>query len=751
MLKKLEVVGFKSFGKKSELSFTTPITAVVGPNGSGKSNVVEAIRFVLGEQSMRSLRGKSGADLIFKGSKILPKLSRASVSISFDNRKRLFKLSSDTKNGGVLEYDEVKITREIFADGASRYAINDSDVRLKDVVELLGSVNIGSSGHHIISQGEADRVLSASSRDRREMIEDALGLKVYQYKIRESERKLDKTATNMKEVTAIRREIAPHIVYLKKQVEKIQKSQELRDELLSIYRTFFTHEAFAISRDEKKYQEVRREHTHALEGIDRELHQLRTLRETSDDPHAAERVEIEQLLKDLSVQKDELSRRIGRLEGMIEIEEKRTNRETTSAPLVRVSWDALEPFVTQIETRIDDALLQSSLDRIASLLSEIKLSIRQFVGTHKKVDAVAEPVDRTQLDAYVYEKETLKGEQILLSDQESALRAKLSGFDAERIEVEAHIRHGERELFALEMKKRDVSNELALLALKEEQLAQRRHDMESSHAEALVLVGAGVESYKELVVDDAGFAAQNQEDTRRRIERLKIKLEESGAAGGGDTVKEYNDLVERDQFLLRELDDLSQSMKALEDLISDLKEKLTHEFNEGIEKINAQFTNFFARMFGGGSAFLSVVVEKKRSKRGEENDEEEKDEDETLDLFERGIEIHVNLPTKKVKDLQMLSGGERSLASIALLFAISQVNPPPCLVLDETDAALDEANSRRYGDMLEALAQYSQLIVITHNRETMSRAQVLYGVTVGAEGASKLLSIKFDEAAQIAK
>ncbi|KKR01415.1 MAG: Chromosome partition protein smc [Candidatus Nomurabacteria bacterium GW2011_GWD2_39_12] len=138
------------------------------------------------------------------------------------------------------------------------------------------------------------------------------------------------------------------------------------------------------------------------------------------------------------------------------------------------------------------------------------------------------------------------------------------------------------------------------------------------------------------------------------------------------------------------------------------------------------------------------------------------DEDESLEIsrddsaeseivFEQGIEISVSLPHKKVKELHALSGGERSLTSIALLFAMSQVNPPPFLVLDETDAALDEANSRKYGDMLEKLSKHSQLIVVTHNRETMSRAGVLYGVTIGSNGASKLLSVKFDEATQIAK
>jgi chromosome segregation protein len=111
----------------------------------------------------------------------------------------------------------------------------------------------------------------------------------------------------------------------------------------------------------------------------------------------------------------------------------------------------------------------------------------------------------------------------------------------------------------------------------------------------------------------------------------------------------------------------------------------------------------------------------------------------------------VTLPQKKVKDLAMLSGGERSLTSIALVFAMTQVNPPPFLVLDETDAALDEANSKRYGDMIEILSKYSSLITVTHNRETMSRADVIYGVTIGSDGGSKLLSIKFSDAENYAK
>jgi chromosome segregation protein len=157
-------------------------------------------------------------------------------------------------------------------------------------------------------------------------------------------------------------------------------------------------------------------------------------------------------------------------------------------------------------------------------------------------------------------------------------------------------------------------------------------------------------------------------------------------------------------------------------------------------------------MFGGGDARLAVVdIEKRKKKEFDEEGNELPVDDEEEGAKEQGIDIDVSLPRKKVKDLEMLSGGERSLTSIALLFALSQVNPPPFLVLDETDAALDEANSQKYGDMIENLARQTQLMVVTHNRETMSRADILYGVTLGSDDSSTLLSIKFEEAVKVAK
>ncbi len=249
-------------------------------------------------------------------------------------------------------------------------------------------------------------------------------------------------------------------------------------------------------------------------------------------------------------------------------------------------------------------------------------------------------------------------------------------------------------------------------------------------------------STEAIVAEDRSL----QRERRRELEKLKIRLEELGQGATEDVVDEYNKAVERDQFLERETTDLTTSVTNLENLILELNKELHERFVVGIDKITVEFNRFFVLMFGGGSASLKRVKPKVK-RLTSDGEEVEEDGEETAE----GVELDVNLPNKRVRGLDMLSGGERALTSIALIFAMSQINPPLFIILDETDAALDEANSRRYGDMITALAEKSQLILITHNRETMSRAGILYGVTMGSDGVSKLLSVKFEEAVSVAK
>lgn len=740
-LKHLELLGFKSFAKKSRLDFNVPVVGIVGPNGSGKSNVVEAFRFVLGEQSMKSLRGKTGKDLIFKGSKDLAKSNRASVEIVFDNKDKVFKLS-DRSEPINLDFDEIILKREVFADGANNYYINNQLVRLKDIVELLASVNIGASGHHIISQGQADRILSASSKDRRTMVEDALGLKVYQYKLKDANKKLEKTEENMKEVSSLRRELSPHIKYLKKQVEKVEKGEELRRELSLLYLNYFkSEESFLNGEDDflkNKNFELERE----LKEIEVKLKAIGNIDTTFEHAKNEEINKIQQEISSLERLKEDLSRKIGRIEGMIEFQKK----DGVGPESISIKTKELETFVTDAMATIDRSIADNDLSSIKNHISNLKKIFddfsRRFIQNKEfnKPENSFKDLEATKNDVTRQIEEVEKSKNSLVS--------KLNTIQKELEHSRLEKFKDQENRFVLENKRNKLLSDVEILSSRKDIFHKRKVSFEDAVKEAIVLVGREILDYKNVVLAND----VPTENLPHMIERIKIKLEDIGTGSGADILKEYNEVTERDNFLAKELEDLEKSINNLRDLINDLKETLDKEFKEGLEKINQRFEEFFTLMFGGGNAYLSSVVQGARVNNANDDEEEILDEVESSEeKLEYGIDINVTLPQKKVKDLQMLSGGERSLTSIALVFAVTQVNPPPFLVLDETDAALDEANSKRYSDMVEKLSKYSQLITVTHNRETMSRADVIYGVTIGSDGSSKLLSIRFDEAESYAK
>ncbi len=743
-LKTLEINGFKSFAQKTILEFDKPITCVVGPNGSGKSNVVEAIRYVLGEQSMKSMRGKSGSDLIFKGSKSLPKGSRAGVAIYFNNSDKVFKLSNSEGENVDLNYETINISREVFSDGLNKYSLNGTDVRLKDIHNLLSSVNVGSSGHHIISQGEADRILNANSDERREMVEDALGLKIYQYKIKESARKLERTEENMKEVTLMRRENAPHLNFLRKQVEKFEKAKEMQAELFSLYKVYLKKENIYLENEKSGLELERNKISLELEAVAAKISVSTDNNSTAGSQKIEELRGAEKKINEIRALKSEIERRLGRIEGMIEIEERRAEEKQD---VVEISQEEVKAIIGDINQSIDQAFSKESIGEIRQILERIKNILRKFTPEKGDVPSLNLEVEKLKQNqqAILVELEKFEKEQRDMAVSIEGLKEELHK------ETEA-LRDLEREKFTHKVRHQELTSALELINIKEQNLKARTESFLNEIKEGAALIGQEVLSYKDHRDEGDG---QPQEELKRKIERIKIKLEDAGLGNSAEVMKEYKEVTERDGFLARELEDLTKSVESLKKLIADLKEKINLEFKEGIKKINVEFKEFFALMFGGGTGSLDVVVESKRRKKLDEESAYTEGSGETMEGnkidFQEGIEINVSLPHKKVKELHALSGGERSLTSIALLFAMSQVNPPPFLVLDETDAALDESNSRKYGDMLEKLSKHSQLIVVTHNRETMSRAGVLYGVTVGANGASKLLSVKFEEAAAIAK
>lgn len=737
-LKSIELVGFKSFTKKNVFEFDSPISAIVGPNGSGKSNVAEAFRFVLGEQSIKSMRGKRGEDLIWNGAASEPRANRASVKITFDNTQKIFD----------VDFSEVTIERVVHRDGLNEYLINGSQVRLKDIVELLARAHIGASSYHIISQGEADKILTANPKDRKGMIEDALGLRLYQYKRLESERKLKKTFENIQQVEALRKEIAPHLKFLGKQVEKFEKTEEQRQQLIALSKEYFKRENVYLSFARAALLEERKPLNEMLDKLSKELASAKKVLEKNAQKEKRDYaiLELESALTATRVHKDALARELGKSEGLIASEERiiRKQKELISSDedkMIRLK--DVEELAREIENETEDA----------GLFARIKRRIAEFLKSKKEsADSNIMLEAQNALKEHIGDKDTVEKKFREAIEKEKNLQEKYELLKKE-LEKEKDSSHdAEKDIFRIMSEENEVISKLNLLKAREEKLSLEENNYKQELEEIAHLAGAEAIRFKDFDIGDeklvTGEDRRKQEERKHVIEKFKIRLEDSNVSGMDDIHREYKETSERDAFLARELLDLEKSADTLAELIRELETRLASEFNSGLEKINQEFSKLFVSMFGGGEASLILTKEISR-KPTEIEDVEENLPSEVL--TEEGLDIKVSLPKKKIRGLVMLSGGERALTSIALIFAVSQVNPPPFIILDETDAALDESNSKKYGDLAELLSKHSQLILITHNRETMSHAGVIYGVTMGSNGISKLLSISFDQAVEVAK
>jgi len=759
-LKDLTISGFKSFAKKGELEFSSSITAIVGPNGSGKSNVAESFRFVLGEQSLKSMRGKKGEDLIFNGSEQISRSNRASVAITLDNQKRVFP----------VDFDEIVLERIVHRDGQNEYSINGSKVRLKDIQEILAAANIGPTGHHIISQGEADRILTASPKERREMIEDALGLKVFQYKKGEAEKKLGKTRENIEKVESLRREVAPHLKFLERQVKKIEQSIKLRDELTDKYADYLKREDTYLAFHSDRLNADSAEPKEKLRELESELAKAKhTLAEAGKDEKRDKLFAVEEKLSSVRQRRQELTRRVGQLEGQVDflirrIESKKNQAVEVEEKLIPVG--EVSKLLTEIEGVAENSQRLTDINLLKRALQDVAHQLKTFLMSKSRGESIINTeVEEDELKDLSSKKDSLEDDLGKLVEEEKQVEGEYEKVK-EAIEAETvESREAERAVFKIVSEQKECEMKLSQLEQEIRMNERDRDEFKRELQEAVALIGRAAASYQTYEVmegEDKVSVEQittedrvKQLDRRRQLERLKVRLEELGGAND-DIEKEYKEVKERDEFLVREVSDLTASVETLESLIVELTEQLNVQFAAGIKKIDTEFSRFFTLMFGGGNASLQEVkIQSRKRRTNSELSEEEilelASEDEETEEAMEGIDIDVKLPNKRVRGLEMLSGGERALTSIALIFAMSQVNPPLFVILDETDAALDEANSRRYGDMIVALSERSQLILITHNRETMSRAGILYGVTMAGDGVSKLLSVKLDEAVKVAK
>lgn len=718
-LKKIELSGFKSFAHKTNLEFPVTISAIVGPNGSGKSNLVDAVRWVLGEQSFKNLRSKSGADLIWAGSATKSSQGKASVDLHFNNRDGFFP----------IDFEDVVVGRKVYRDGTNEYFLNNSQVRLKDIVELLAHSKLGLRGHSIVNQGSADELLKSSSEERRSILEEALGLREFQIKKSEAETKLIETNINLDKTSGLISEIFPHLRLLKHQVDKFRKKENLVSDLNNFENQYFTFKIGEIL-SRKNNNQVKKEE------FSKKISIARADFEAKEKTFEGKMVGVyqvdentkqyEDILSKLNIERQNATRELGRVEGLIESFKKNSSKSGKTVEIVlavKIKYWAKRLSAIFILDRISD--IKEAAENLVGEIQNIGNYLAR--GETDKILTLAEMSDLIEENKSPYEKDKEELKINLEKIESMVKQTQAVIFKIREEEKNWRFDHMAAQK-DLELARRDyilLEGAAGELDLEDEKIKLVEADLKSETWSS----GINYEKFIASFVLAKPILLETELPTLVELQNKVFKLRREIADIGSideEVMREYEETNKRHEFLSTELSDLNHACESLKNLIGDLSGRINDDFRTGLTKINEEFNNYFRLMFGGGSAKL------------------------VIDDFggnTAGVNVNINIPQKRIKDLSLLSGGERSLVSIALLFAIVSASQPPFLILDEVDAALDESNAARFAKVLNDLAKSTQFILITHNRSTMEVAKVLYGVTMDNDGVSKLFSLKLEEMA----
>lgn len=725
-LQKLELQGFKSFAYKTVLEFLKTakekkgITAVVGPNGSGKSNIADAIRWALGEQSLKLLRSKKSEDVIFLGSNKKTRLGFAEVSLFFNNEDRTIP----------LDYQEVVLSRRLYRSGESEYFINKNKVRLLDLILLASEANFGQRTYSVIGQGMVDAILTASPVQRKEFFDEAAGVSQYQIKRDQAKNKLLASGENLKQAEVLLQEIEPRLRSLTRQVKKLERREEIENDLRKMQEAYYGTIWQAINKkveesDSKIKTLLGREKT-AREKVDSSRQQLNSLEK--EIPRSNSFRDLQKEYEKLFEEKNRLREKEIILRNKIEL--KKHQKETFPQLLTQEILNELQSFYKNQESLL--LKIQNKKTNLNEIETEIGELHKQLKNLLNKLNLKTQNKEEVDADlSFQKDLEQITTEIVKINRLLTEVQAKIGNLNEEEekkrknfFELQRALEFHQNELNECTAKTNELKIELTRNQTRKEDLeSEIRHELKNIDPTALTNAKSEIPS-DELLPE---------------IQKLKHQMELIGGIDA-EVQKEYKETQERYDFLHTQFSDLSKAKNSLEQMIGELDETIEKQFSSAFSKMNQEFAKYFKIIFGGGKAEL-IFLKEESAKKEDENANDEPLDQEAVS----GIEIYANPPGKRLKNINMLSGGERALISIALICAIISCNPSPFVVLDEVDAALDESNSIKFANILDELSSKTQFIVITHNRATMQRANVLYGVTMTDEGTSKLLSVNLKE------
>ena len=806
-LKNISLSGFKSFVDPTKISFPSSMSGVVGPNGCGKSNIIDAVRWVMGEISAKNLRGESMADVIFNGSSSRAPSSRASVELLFDNDQGRI-------GGEYSSYSEISVKRVLDLDGKSTYSLNGAECRRKDITDIFLGTGLGPRSYAVIEQEMATKLISSKPEELRAYIEEVAGISIYRERKKETESRIKKTRENLNRVSDIKDEIEKTLIKLNQQVKSAEKYNFLKEKekkfngLLKAFSWQARNEA--ASKLDLSVKQIELE----IEKLQTEKQTLSSSIEIFRTQQIDLQSEIDSIQQDFYSSGANLSKSEQQLVFLkdkrnqlnVEIELQKENRQNilNKKSVLAKEIEILNADLIQKEPQLEkmDASI-SKLDGAMSpvfILKQIIIEQSNLMNTVKDFQFNFDSKSSQDLETII---DDLKKFEDKLSQLNEILEKQEDYQEEKFLAQKNDLLSLSGEITSLKVNIATISRDIASL---EEQEQLSKDTFESNSNQLLDLENPILELEKDMkplldsranVEDDlsskrskyADISEQIRKNERRThevdisIEQIRIDSQDSKVTRQGylSEAEIYLKQLEKDNFILEDLleelnndeseenlineitkiessisrigpinlaaseeykieearkteiesqfAELEKALTTLQNAIKKIDLESKTKFKDTLDQLNVKVGELFPKLFGGGHASLELTSE---------------------DLLESGVFFRAMPPGKKNVNVSQLSGGEKALSAIALVFSFFALNPAPFCILDEIDAPLDDFNTARFISMVEEMSDRVQFIFVTHNKISMEKSKHLLGVTMQEPGVSRLVSVDVDEAMKLA-
>jgi chromosome segregation protein len=761
-LKSISMKGFKSFPERTTLEFSPGVSVIVGPNGSGKSNITDAVLWALGEQSPGAIRGASMQDVISAGGKGVGQRRAAEVEVTIDN--------SDGR--AATEFSEIAVERRLDRSGDSGYRLNGARARLTDVTDVLSDTNLGREMHSVISQGRVETIVHSKPRERRLLVEEAAGLGKHRKRRRRAELKLRSARDNLDRALDVEREARARLRPLKRQAQaaelgaRIEREElGLRAQIVSEELRFGADRAAAAEKAAAKARGVR-------EKLEASLAEVSKRRSAAEERFAArdrERTQAWGLLTKLRGEQEKVAVRVAGLSSReAELEVGLERLRTELGPLTLDVGDGaapgerarkLEEELGEIEAGLRTAGEGFDVARSAdaaesareAALGHVQAGAERASRHARRAEGLLGERHREALRARV-----AAGEELLddvraaraaaeaagaaIRERVGTIERKVVGGQDDGDEIAEELRACSQQEFELQTQMKETSDELTRAEVEAAHLGDRRAEAARELAAIAEKLGEEIPPAEEALSDEA------RAEIDRRLERLERRRAQIGPVNPL-AEQEYDEAREHVEALQTQREDIERSMRELESLIRDIDDEIERAFEQTFDATAKNFEEMVEHLFPGGRGRLRRValrpVRDEERPAGEQEaptDAEPEPEEEEEEREELGVEIEVTPAGKSTRKLQLLSGGEKSLVALAFVFAVFLARPCPFYILDEVEAALDDANIDRFLQLIRRFSDRAQFVIVTHQKRTMDAADVLYGVSMGGDGVTKVVS-----------